>query len=133
MSYLEGLNLKQLQQLCMMFSISTGGTKQKIIEKLHKKQVTKSKIDTVVDKTKKYFVRCDGVGICENCVLADGSIARCGDCMENQNAHVYFTDIVMSNHNIVNGHYKMGDNKTNCLQCGKISYMEQHNNAFFVA
>lgn len=103
------------------------------MEKLQKKQITKCKIDSNVDKTKKYFVQCAGIDTCENCTLDGETIDNCEECMKNQSKHVYYTDVMLSNEDIINGHRKVRDNKTKCVQCDKISYIKQYDNAFFVA
>lgn len=131
-TYLESLNMKQLQQICMLFEIYHGGTKPKLIMKIQKNKLSKNDIECKIDKDKQYFIKCEENDYCSNCKFNNNIIIPCDVCIKKEsNVHVYYTKHKLSTEiHIINNHRKIRDGKTRCNKCGKITYMEEYDNAF---
>lgn len=58
--YLENMNLKQLRQICLMFNISSTGSKECLINKIISKEINISKLKNEINENtnKKYFMIC---------------------------------------------------------------------------
>ena len=100
----------QLRQLCMLFELSSYGTKPKMIAKILKNHTLidiQLKIDAV--KNKKYLVKCNSKDL----------------------FHTYMTDIKLyaDKDQMINGHY-IGSKNSKCEICDEKSYMAIYNNEF---
>jgi hypothetical protein len=133
--FFENLLIEQLQQICMVFSIYHGGTKDKLIQKIIKKNITIDDIEREIDTGKKYFIVCDGYEIPEECRKdkknENNGWHLCDRCdrIKNLKTHVYFSDNkVFEGINTMRGYYY---NTATCKQCNKICYMQEYENYFW--
>ena len=113
--FLNIMTVRKIRQICIMFDISIGGTKGKLIEKIINNSHTIKEILNRIDdiNNKKYMIQCYGTDIC------------------NQ-AHIYFTNKRLTDTSITEKirHIDV-DSKIECCICKNISYMKEHDNEFY--
>lgn len=132
--FLEKFNLKQLQQVCKLFEIYNGGTKDKLIGKILKKQISKNDVLLKINIEKIYLAFCEGVPYCNKCLKKDEIMIHCDNCLQfSKNNHYYYSDCqdYFIGDEIINSHRKIRDGKIKCNECNKITYIEIYPNYFY--
>jgi len=124
--FLNSLLLKQLQQICRIFYIYTGGTKVKLIEKIIKNKIQLCEIINNIDVNKKYLILCDGFKYCSKCEKnASTGNDLCVDCNKKANSecnHFYYSDSKILKNN---------EQFAVCLMCNKKSFIVEYDNSFY--
>ena len=121
--YLDNFIVKQLKQICIIFSISCKGTKLKLIENIIENKITKEDINNKVNENKKYLIHCNGFEYCNECknkIIRD-IYTLCKKCTKEdpKDQHCYYTNNKILVDNI------------NCKICNKRSSRSKYENAFY--
>jgi len=107
-TYLQKLNIAQIKQICIIYSLDYNNTKNILINKILTENITKDDILDVNDYNKKLLIICDG---------------------NDNNRHIYYVNKSEFNkEEYING-YKT--QKKYCNDCNNFTIMKEYKNTFY--